>query len=220
MLVANVVPPRWKKALDFHGIEYRELTNRDYIEFLKKKDPSLLEKFRKRLSQPSGPRERELPRSKESTRITTAEHKHGILWSRNIQKYPGWLLTVAKAIELQGFVWWDVSWRVKVGLFTPHACGVDHCFVSTLDFVCHAHRPCHDKVIDSFTETIDKEMDTFESLDDPKYDKLLQEWETIVMSILRVVRLRREGVSLRKIAAKLDTTTYFVREVLKYMKQL
>ena len=49
MLIANVVPPRWKKALDVHGIEYRELANRDYSEFLKEKDPKLLERLQKKL---------------------------------------------------------------------------------------------------------------------------------------------------------------------------
>jgi len=124
MLVANVVPPRWKKALDVHGIEYRELTNRDYIEFLKERDPNLLEKFRKRLSQPIGQPERELPRSEELNLITTSGHKYGILWSHNTQKYPGWLLTVRKAIDdIQGFIWWDVGWRVKAGLFPPRTTG-------------------------------------------------------------------------------------------------
>jgi len=39
--------------------------------------------------------------------------KLGILWSHNEQTYPNWLTTVAEAIKFQGFVWWDVGWKVK-----------------------------------------------------------------------------------------------------------
>lgn len=55
MLVANFVPLRWKRALDNHAIEYRELANRDFIGFLKEKDPKLLKEFKKRQLQSVSP---------------------------------------------------------------------------------------------------------------------------------------------------------------------
>ena len=38
MLIGSHVPPNWKIALDRQGIEYREITPRDYLEFLKISD--------------------------------------------------------------------------------------------------------------------------------------------------------------------------------------
>jgi|WetSurMetagenome_2_1015567.scaffolds.fasta_scaffold02589_3 hypothetical protein len=43
MLIANRIPLNLKKAMDHHGIEYKEITNKQIFEFLEKNDPQLLE---------------------------------------------------------------------------------------------------------------------------------------------------------------------------------
>lgn len=52
MLVGNRVPPSFRRSLEYHGIEWREMTNRNYIEYLKDKDPELLEHLQTRHLQP------------------------------------------------------------------------------------------------------------------------------------------------------------------------
>lgn len=42
MLIANRIPLNLKKAMDHHGIEYKEITNRQLMEFLEKRDQQLL----------------------------------------------------------------------------------------------------------------------------------------------------------------------------------
>lgn len=62
MLIASVIPPYLKSGLDRFGLEYREITDRDYIEFLKEKNLKLFEEFQKKQLQPTippeGPKER------------------------------------------------------------------------------------------------------------------------------------------------------------------
>jgi len=41
MLIANRIPLNLKKAMDHHGIEYKEITNRKLLDFLKEKDDEL-----------------------------------------------------------------------------------------------------------------------------------------------------------------------------------
>ncbi|MCJ7450072.1 MAG: endonuclease NucS [Bacteroidales bacterium] len=41
MIIANRIPLNLKKAMDHHGIEYKEITHRQILEFLEKKDPQL-----------------------------------------------------------------------------------------------------------------------------------------------------------------------------------
>lgn len=41
--------------------------------------------------------------------------KLGILWSHNNEGNMRWLGECIKAIEIQGFVWWDEGWRTKRG---------------------------------------------------------------------------------------------------------
>jgi len=36
-----------------------------------------------------------------------------ILWCHNNEGNTGWLGECVKAVETQGFVWWDVGWRIK-----------------------------------------------------------------------------------------------------------
>jgi len=45
MLIANRIPLNLKKSMDHHGIEYKEITNRKLLDFLKKKDNDLFEKM-------------------------------------------------------------------------------------------------------------------------------------------------------------------------------
>ena len=42
MLIANRIPLNLKKAMDHHGIEYKEITHRQIFEFLEKRDEQLL----------------------------------------------------------------------------------------------------------------------------------------------------------------------------------
>lgn len=42
MLIANRIPLNLKKAMDHHGIEYKEITNKQLFEFLEKRDQQLL----------------------------------------------------------------------------------------------------------------------------------------------------------------------------------
>ena len=42
MLIANRIPLNLKKAMDHHGIEYKEITNKQLLEFLEKRDQQLL----------------------------------------------------------------------------------------------------------------------------------------------------------------------------------
>jgi hypothetical protein len=42
MLIASRIPLNLKKAMDHHGIEYKEITNKQLMEFLEKKDQKLL----------------------------------------------------------------------------------------------------------------------------------------------------------------------------------
>ena len=42
MIIANKIPLNLKKAMDHHGIEYKEITNRHILEFLKNRDVLLL----------------------------------------------------------------------------------------------------------------------------------------------------------------------------------
>lgn len=53
----------------------------------------------------------------------TPRKKLGILWSHNEQTFPGWLIVAARAIKLQGFVWWDVGWNIKADQFTSPVIG-------------------------------------------------------------------------------------------------
>jgi len=144
MLVANIVPPRWKKALDIHGIEYRELTNLDYIEFLKEKDPKLLEELQKKQLQPVSPPER----PKVHALITSIGQKLGILWSHNEQTYPTWLTTVAEVIKLQGFIWWIMGWKIRAEQFTFPVKG----------YICCKGKITHEALIDSIVPQPNKEV--------------------------------------------------------------
>jgi len=87
-----------------------------------------------------------------------------------------------------------------------------------LGFVCYAHRTCHTIMVDPFTKEIDERL--YKATTDAKHAKVLLEWERVVASIIRVVHLKREGVSIRKIAEKLNVSMYFVRQALKCLKQL
>ena len=87
-----------------------------------------------------------------------------------------------------------------------------------LGFVCYAHRTCDDKIVKPFTKEIDERL--YGASTDAKHDKVLDEWETVVASIIHVVRATHKGVSIRKIAEKLNVSTYFVRQVLNCLKQL
>jgi hypothetical protein len=42
MLIANRIPLNLKKAMDHHGIEYKEITNKHLLEFLEKRDQQIL----------------------------------------------------------------------------------------------------------------------------------------------------------------------------------
>jgi hypothetical protein len=46
MIIANRIPFNLKKAMDHHGIEYKEITQNHLNEFLEKRDPDLLHKIR------------------------------------------------------------------------------------------------------------------------------------------------------------------------------
>jgi hypothetical protein len=43
MIIANRIPLNLKKAMDHHGIEYKEITNKRLLEFLEKRDKQLLD---------------------------------------------------------------------------------------------------------------------------------------------------------------------------------
>jgi len=144
MLVANVVPPRWKKALEIHGIEYRELTSRDIVELLKKKEPKMLEEFQKTQTQRVSPPER--PR--DYAPLKPIGQKLGILWSYNPQAYSMWLTTVAEAIKFQGFIWWDVGWTTKADQFPLPAKG----------YLCCRGQITHEVLIESIIPQPDKQL--------------------------------------------------------------
>ncbi len=42
----------------------------------------------------------------------------GILWSHNEKKHPKWLGTCIRACQSQGFIWWDVGWRIDFEHFS------------------------------------------------------------------------------------------------------
>jgi hypothetical protein len=46
MIIANRIPLNLKKAMDHHGIEYKEITLNHLFEFLETRDPDLLHKIR------------------------------------------------------------------------------------------------------------------------------------------------------------------------------
>jgi len=43
--------------------------------------------------------------------------KFGILWSYDNKEGTGWLRGCVRAIKSQGFVWWDVGWKIKFEQF-------------------------------------------------------------------------------------------------------
>ena len=45
MLIGSIVPVNWKNALDRQGMEYREITERDYYDFLEKNDAKMYIKY-------------------------------------------------------------------------------------------------------------------------------------------------------------------------------
>jgi hypothetical protein len=49
---------------------------------------------------------------------TSKPEKFGILWSYDNKGGTGWLSGCVRAIKAQGFVWWDVGWKIKFGQFT------------------------------------------------------------------------------------------------------
>jgi len=88
-----------------------------------------------------------------------------------------------------------------------------------LGFTVHAHRPCADIMLKPFTKELDERMESVDMFSN-KHDKILEEWETVVASVIHTVRLNREGVSIRKITVKLNVSMYFVRQILNRLKQL
>jgi hypothetical protein len=42
----------------------------------------------------------------------------GILWSYDEKKHPNWLEPCIHACRRQGFIWWDVDWRIDFAQFT------------------------------------------------------------------------------------------------------
>jgi len=46
MIIANRIPLNLKKAMDHHGIEYKEITQNQLFDFLEKRDPDLLHEIR------------------------------------------------------------------------------------------------------------------------------------------------------------------------------
>lgn len=47
MLVSNRVPPSFRKSLEYHGIEWREISEEQFIQYLREKNKPLLEKLGK-----------------------------------------------------------------------------------------------------------------------------------------------------------------------------
>ena len=41
----------------------------------------------------------------------------GILWSHNKRVHPYWLRTCIRACKGQGFIWWDVGWKINFNQF-------------------------------------------------------------------------------------------------------
>jgi len=52
MLIGSVIPKLRRDGMNRIGIEYREITHQDYVQFLKKNDPELLEKLERKLMKP------------------------------------------------------------------------------------------------------------------------------------------------------------------------
>ena len=113
MLVGSVIPLNLQRGMDGHGIEYRQLNDGDYVEFLKGKDPELLESLQKKRSQPIIV----LKKPTEYVHIKPIGKRIGILWSHNERTFPRWLEQVAEGIKRQGYMWWSVGWKINPDQF-------------------------------------------------------------------------------------------------------
>jgi hypothetical protein len=192
MLIGSGIPPYLRRGMKRLGIEFREITNRDYIEFLKEKDPTLLKELQKKQLQQVSP----LERPKERALIKPIRQKLGILWSHNEQTYPTWLTAVTETIKLQGYIWWDVGWKIRVEQFTFPVKG----------YICCKGKITHEASIDSIIHQPDKELikevaENFEKLyrlgiyrppyskeDEPYYQYLKGERE--VLTLLKLTELK------------------------------
>jgi hypothetical protein len=86
MIIANRIPLNLKKAMDHHGIEYKEITHKQLFEFLEKKDEQLFES----ITNQKKPQTQEI--SKPDKRETMASKLDGI-----IQAGGTWETLIAKA---------------------------------------------------------------------------------------------------------------------------
>ena len=93
MLIANRIPLNLKKAMDHHGIEYKEITNKQILEFLEKNDHQLFTQitspFQQQTEQPQMMISKIVPNS---SKITMAGKLDDIIHSGGI-----WEELVAKA---------------------------------------------------------------------------------------------------------------------------
>lgn len=91
MLIGSVIPQYLRRGMERLGIEFREITNRDYTEFLRVKDPELLEELQKRLKSLTPPKK--LKRRPHTTPIKIEEQRFWI-FQANPKRY-------------RIFDWWD-----------------------------------------------------------------------------------------------------------------
>jgi hypothetical protein len=78
MLVGSVIPKLRRDGMDRIGIEYREISLQDYIQFLKENDPTLLEKLQRVIPKPITPLGKEVKERSLSTPIYRGEQRFWI----------------------------------------------------------------------------------------------------------------------------------------------